>query len=70
MVGRSAGGERRQIARRRSAMHGRVAAGKLTGIAFDDDTKRITVTAKIVDDDEWRKVSEGIYSASARAGAM
>jgi len=44
------------------AMHGRIAAGKLTGIAFDDDNKRILVSAKIVDDDEWRKVQEGVYT--------
>ena len=43
------------------AMHGRVAAGKLTDIAFDDDNKRILVAAKIVDDDEWSKVLEGVY---------
>ena len=40
-------------------MHGPVAAGKLTDIAFDDEAKSITVAAKIVDDDEWRKVQEG-----------
>ena len=41
------------------AMHGSVAAGKLTDIAFDDDAKRVAVCAKIVDDDEWRKGSGG-----------
>src|SRR3974390_956495 len=35
------------------SMHGKVAAGKLTDIAFNDKEKRITVAAKIVDDDEW-----------------
>ena len=39
------------------AMHGRIAAGKLTGIAFDDAARRVVVEAKIVDDDEWRKVT-------------
>jgi hypothetical protein len=43
------------------AMHGAVAAGKLTDIAFDDSNKRILVAAKIVDDDEWNKVLEGVY---------
>ena len=33
------------------AMHGRVAAGKITDIAFDDEGKRIMIAAKIVDDD-------------------
>ncbi len=50
------------------AMHGSVAAGKLTDIAFDDDAKRITVAAKIVDDDEWRKVQEGVYTGFSQGG--
>jgi hypothetical protein len=49
------------------AMHGPVAAGKLTDIAFDDDAKRITVAAKIVDD-EWRKVQEGVYTGFSQGG--
>jgi len=50
------------------AMHGNVAAGKLTDIAFDDAAKRITVAAKIVDDDEWRKVQEGVYTGFSQGG--
>ena len=50
------------------AMHGAVAAGKLTDIAFDDDAKRIAVCAKIVDDDEWRKVQEGVYTGFSQGG--
>ena len=50
------------------AMHGSVAAGKLTDIAFDDDAKRITVVAKVVDDDEWRKVQEGVYTGFSQGG--
>ena len=50
------------------AMHGPVAAGKLTDIGFDDDAKRITVCAKIVDDDEWRKVQEGVYTGFSQGG--
>src|SRR5271165_3003997 len=50
------------------AMHGRVAAGKLTDIAFDDDAKRIVVAAKIVDDDEWLKVCEGVYTGFSQGG--
>jgi len=50
------------------AMHGRVAAGKLTDIAFDDDLKRIVIAAKIVDDDEWRKVCEGVYTGFSQGG--
>lgn len=50
------------------AMHGAVAAGKLTDIAFDDKGKRILVAAKIVDDDEWRKVAEGVYTGFSQGG--
>jgi hypothetical protein len=50
------------------AMHGAVAAGKLTDIAFDDDGKRIVIAAKIVDDDEWRKVCEGVYTGFSQGG--
>ncbi len=50
------------------AMHAPIAAGKLTDIAFDDDAKRVTVVAKIVDDDEWRKVQEGVYTGFSQGG--
>ena len=50
------------------AMHGRIAAGKLTGIEFDDEARRIVVAAKIVDDDEWRKVTEGVYTGFSQGG--
>ena len=50
------------------AMHTPIAAGKLTDIAFDDNAKRITVVAKIVDDDEWRKVQEGVYTGFSEGG--
>jgi hypothetical protein len=50
------------------SMHGRVAAGKLTDIAFDDKAKRIVVAAKIVDDDEWKKVVEGVYTGFSQGG--
>ncbi len=50
------------------AMHGRVAAGKLTDISFDDEGKRILVAAKIIDDEEWRKVTEGVYTGFSQGG--
>jgi hypothetical protein len=50
------------------AMHGRIAAGKLTDIAFDDEAKRILISARIVDDDEWRKVQEGVYTGFSQGG--
>ncbi len=50
------------------AMHTPIAAGKLTDIAFDDNAKRITVVAKIVDDAEWAKVQEGVYTGFSQGG--
>jgi hypothetical protein len=50
------------------AMHARVAAGKLTDISFDDEGKRILVAAKIVDDEEWNKVLEGVYTGFSQGG--
>jgi hypothetical protein len=50
------------------AMHGAVAAGKLTAVAYDDAHKRIEGVAKIVDDDAWRKVEEGVYTGFSIGG--
>jgi hypothetical protein len=50
------------------AMHNRIAAGKLTDISFDDEGKRVLVSAKIVDDDEWAKVIEGVYTGFSQGG--
>ena len=50
------------------AMHNRIAAGKLTDIEFDDAAKTIAVSAKIVDDDEWAKVCEGVYTGFSQGG--
>jgi len=50
------------------AMHGPIAAGKLTSIDFDDENKRIVVAAKIIDDDEWEKVLEGVYTGFSQGG--
>jgi hypothetical protein len=50
------------------AMHGRVAAGKFTDISFDDENKRISGVAKIIDDDEWQKVLEGVYTGFSIGG--
>ena len=51
------------------AMHGKVAAGKLTGIDFDDVGKAIDVVAKVVDDNEWKKVLEGVYTGFSIGGS-
>ncbi|WP_298353983.1 hypothetical protein [Rhodoblastus sp.] len=51
------------------AMHGKVAAGKISSIAFNDEARRIEIAAKIVDDDEWRKIEEGVYTGFSQGGA-
>lgn len=51
------------------AMHGNVAAGKLTQIDFNDADKAIDVCAKIVDDAEWNKVLEGVYTGFSIGGS-
>ena len=50
------------------AMHGQVAAGKLETISFDDDAKRIEACGKVVDDAEWNKVLEGVYTGFSMGG--
>lgn len=44
------------------SMHTKIAAGKFTSMDYDDESKRIFVTAKVVDLDEWEKVREGVYT--------
>lgn len=50
------------------AMHGKVAAGKLIAINFNDAEKAIDVGAKIVDDAEWSKCAEGVYTGFSIGG--
>jgi len=50
------------------AMHGNVAAGKLVDIAFNDAQKRIEICGKVVDDAEWQKVEEGVYTGFSQGG--
>ena len=51
------------------AMHGKVAAGKLTAIDFGDAAKTVDVCAKVVDDGEWKKVLEGVYTGFSIGGS-
>lgn len=51
------------------AMHGKVAAGKFVQIDFDDAAKTIDVCAKVVDDAEWKKVLEGVYTGFSIGGS-
>lgn len=50
------------------AMHQPIAAGKVISMQFDDDSKRVLVGARIVDDVEWRKVTEGVYTGFSVGG--
>ncbi|WP_423396032.1 hypothetical protein [Burkholderia sp. LMG 21824] len=50
------------------AMHGKVAAGKFTDLQFDDEHRRIEAVAKVVDDTEWNKVLEGVYTGFSIGG--
>jgi hypothetical protein len=49
-------------------MHSMIAAGKLTDIGFDDRGKSIYIEAKILDDGEWRKVENGVYTGFSIGG--
>jgi hypothetical protein len=51
------------------AMHGKVAAGKLIAMNCDDAAKAIDIGTKIVDDAEWQKVIEGVYTGYSIGGA-
>ncbi len=51
------------------AMHGKVAAGRLEEIHFNDEAKQIEICAKIVDDGEWSKVEAGVYTGFSQGGA-
>ncbi|UGY15127.1 NUDIX domain-containing protein [Bradyrhizobium septentrionale] len=50
------------------SMHSAIAAGKLTDIGFDDARKAIDIAAKVVDDNEWKKVEEGVYTGFSIGG--
>jgi hypothetical protein len=43
-------------------------AGKLVDLAFKDDEKAIDVVAKVVDDDAWKKVLEGVFTGFSVGG--
>lgn len=51
------------------AMHGDVSAGKIIRpIDFDDAARTVNVCIKVVDDGEWRKVLEGVYTGLSFGG--
>ena len=51
------------------AMHGPIAAGKMMDISFDDAGKKIEICAKVVDEGEWQKVKEGVYTGFSQGGS-
>lgn len=50
------------------SMHQAIAAGKFTDIVYDDASKSIQGVAKVVDDGEWEKVLEGVYTGFSIGG--
>lgn len=50
------------------AMHQPIAAGKLTQFVLDDENKSCEIAAKVVDDGEWTKVLEGVYTGFSQGG--
>lgn len=50
------------------SMHTSIAAGKLTEVIFDDVAKAIRIVAKVVDDAEWKKVVERVYTGFSQGG--
>jgi uncharacterized protein (DUF1330 family) len=51
------------------SMHGKVAAGKLVDMQFDDVAKAIDICSKVVDDNEWQKVLEGVHTGYSIGGS-
>lgn len=50
------------------AMHGLTAAGKGISIEFRDDKKEVYMGFKVVDDAEWKKVEEAVYTGFSQGG--
>lgn len=51
------------------AMHQAIAAGKLIAFKADDPHLGFWIGAKVVDDDEWKKVMEGVYTGFSVGGS-
>jgi hypothetical protein len=50
------------------AMHSLKAVGILQDITFDDQAKAIEFVGRVVDDEEWRKCEEGVYTGVSPGG--
>lgn len=53
----------------RGQHNGKIAAGKLVGITFNDDLKKVDFVAHIIDDNEWEKVEQGVYTGFSPGGS-
>jgi hypothetical protein len=51
------------------AMHQPIAAGKLIDMRADDGAKGFFIGAKIIDDNEWKKVESGVYTGFSVGGS-
>lgn len=49
-------------------MHKLIAVGKLTNLLYDDDSKIIYCTAKVVDEPAWQKCLQGVYTGFSHGG--
>lgn len=43
-------------------------AGKVIDLTYNDDEKAIDIVAKVVDDNEWKKVTEGVFTGLSVGG--
>lgn len=50
------------------AMHGLIAAGKGIAIEFRDEAKEVYMGFKVVDDNEWKKVQQNVYTGFSQGG--
>jgi hypothetical protein len=50
-------------------MHTKTVAGKLVDLAFDDAAMAIDVVAKVVDENEWQKCLQGVYTGFSVGGS-
>jgi hypothetical protein len=50
------------------SMHQPIAAGKLTQFLLDPENRSVEIAAKVVDDGEWKKVEEGVYTGFSQGG--
>jgi hypothetical protein len=51
-------------------MHGLSAAGKCIGFEFRDADREIFMGFKVVDDQAWKKVDEGVYTGFSQGGSL